>query len=243
MSRRVLVTRPEAEGRSLAEALGRRGIEAVQAPMLAIVPTGARLADADRFQAAVVTSRNGADGLAAATSRRALLVFAVGDATAERLHHHGFAPVTAAEGTGAALVDLLGRAVRPGDGPVLWASGDAVRVDLAAELGELGYEIERIVVYRAETAGSLPPAAARALAEGTAEGVLFFSPRSAQRFASLVTDAGLAPRTAGMTAHCLSAAVADAARALPWAAIRTAARPTRDDLLATLDDTSASDPD
>lgn len=243
MTRRVLITRPEAEARSLADILARRGIAAVLAPMLSILPTGARLADAAGFQAAVATSRNGADGLAAATGRRALPVFAVGDATAQRLRHHGFAPVTAAAGTGAALVGLIRQRFAPGGGALLWASGDEVRVDLAAELVNFGYAVERIVVYRSEPAAELPAAAARALADGGLDGVLFFSPRSTERFASLVTEAGLAPRTATMNAYCLSTAVADAARTLPWAAIRTAARPTRDDLLATLDEMFASDPD
>ena len=243
MTRRVLVTRPEAESHDLAEALRRRGIEPVMAPMLAIQPTGATIADADRYRAAIVTSGNGADGLAAATTRRELAVFAVGEATAERLRGHGFALVVAAEGTGHALVELILNKVRPGAGPLLWASGDEVRVDVADELGRHGYEVERVIAYRAMAADDLPAAARRALAEGAADGVLFFSPRTARRFASLVAGAGLTQRTAAMTAHCLSAAVADAARSLPWAAIRIAQRPTRNDLLATLDDTTTSDPD
>lgn len=243
MARRVLVTRPQAEAASLANELARRGIEAVMAPMLAIVPTGARIPDAVRFQAAAVTSGNGADGLAAAISRRALPVFAVGGATGEALRGHGFAPVFVAEGTGLALVGLILNKVLPVDGPLLWLSGDEVRVDLAAELGRNGIEVERVIGYRAEAAAELPAEAAKALSDGTVGGALFFSPRSAERFASLVTGAGLARQTAGMTAHCLSAAVAEAARTLPWATIRIARRPTRDDLLATLDDTTWSDPD
>lgn len=243
MTRRVLVTRPEAESRELADALRRRGIEPVMTPMLAIEPTGATVGDAGRYRAAIVTSGNGADGLAAATTRRELPVFAVGEATAERLRGHGFASVEAAEGTGLALVELILNKVRPDAGPLLWASGDEVRVDVADELGKHGYEVERVIAYRAVAADELPAAARRALAEGAAGGVLFFSPRTARRFASLVAGAGLTQRAAAMTAHCLSAAVADAARSLPWAAIRIAQRPTRDDLLATLDDTTASDPD
>lgn len=236
-TRRVLVTRPEADARPLVAELGRRGIGAVIAPLLAIVPTGVRVSDAGRFQAALVTSGNGADGLAAATSRRDLPVYAVGRATAERLRGHGFARVMAAEGTGHALAELILDNARPGDGPLLWLCGDEIRVDLAAELGGHGYEVERVIGYRAQAVEALPAAAARALSEGTVDGVLFFSPRTAERFASLVIDAGLAQNTAVLTAHCLSAAVADAARSLNWSAIRTAARPTRDDLLATLGDT------
>lgn len=237
----VILTRPEPESRVVAAELAGHGIASVIAPLLVIRPTGVAIADAGRYAAAVATSGNGVDGLAAATPRRALPLFTVGEATAGRARRHGFAPVHAADGTGAALVDLILRRIRPGDGAILWASGDEIRVDVAAELGGRGLEVDRVVVYRAEPVERLPADAARVLAEGTADGVLFFSPRSAERFATLVADAGLARRTAAMTAHCLSPAVADAARALPWAAILTAARPTRRDLLATLDATTADD--
>ena len=243
MPRRVIVTRPEADSSTLAEALRRRGIDAVLAPMLVVRPTGVRVDAVDRYRAAVITSGNGVDGLAAATPHRALPVFAVGEATAGRAIGHGFRPVVAADGTGAALADLLMERLRPGDGPILWPSGDDIRVDLAAELGGRGYAVDRVVVYRADPASALPAAAAEALADGSAQGVLFLSPRTAKRFVSLVTDAGLALRAATMSAHCLSPAVADAVRELPWAAVRTAARPTREDLLATLDDGPAPAPD
>lgn len=239
MARRVLVTRPAPEAESLADALRERGIEAVIAPMLEIRPTGLDLGDADGYRAAIATSRNGVDGLATATPRRALPLFAVGEATASRARALGFAPVTAAPGTGHALVDLVIEHCRPDDGPILWASGDEVRVDVAAELGVRGFAVDRAVVYRSVAAARLPDAANHALADGSADGVLFFSPRTAERFASLVTDAGLARQTAGMVAYCLSPAVAEAAGVLPWSAVRTARRPTREDLLAALDESTA----
>lgn len=242
MVRRVILTRPAPESHALARELARRGIESVIAPLLEVRPTGATLSAGAGYVAAVVTSGNGVDGLAAATADRRLAVFAVGAATARRARACGFSSVTAAAGTGAALVALIPTRLRPDDGPILWASGDDIRVDVAAELGKLGYRVDRAVVYRTEPAARLPGTAASALADGSADAILFFSPRTAARFATLAADAGLATRAAALTAHCLSPAVADAARALPWAAVRTAVRPTRRDLLATLGAGIPSDP-
>lgn len=243
MIRRILVTRPQADAEALIEALAARGFAAVLAPMLLIRPTGLVIPDARRFQAAAVTSGNGVDGLAAATDRRALPVFAVGKATADRARGHGFDPVIVAGGTGSVLVDLIRQRLHPANGPVVWASGDEARVDVAAELNGLGYTVERAVVYCADPVDALPDAARRALRESSVSGALFFSPRTAERFVSVVRDAGLARQVSTMTAHCLSPLVAGAVQALPWAALRTATRPTRDDLLTTLDDTISSDPD
>ncbi|MEQ8399152.1 uroporphyrinogen-III synthase [Thalassobaculum sp.] len=243
MTCRVLVTRPQAEAEALAIDLTRRGHEAVIAPMLVIRSTGIQLQDAERYQAAAVTSRNGVDGLASATDRRAVPVFAVGEATAEQALAVGFSPVTAARGTGGALVDLIQARLKPENGPILWASGDEVRVDLTTELGKRGFAVERAVVYRAEAVDRLSDAGLRALTDRPADAVLFFSPRTAERFVRLVLDAGLDRRVTTMAAHCLSPPIADTVKTLPWATIRTAARPTRDDLLAMLDDTISSNPD
>ena len=46
--------------------------------------------------------------------------------------------------------------------------------------------------------------------------------------------AGLADRAAGMTAFCLSPAVAVAADGLPWRNVQTAAKPEQDALMALL---------
>jgi uroporphyrinogen-III synthase len=240
VARRVILTRPEAESRAIADDLARLGIEALIAPLLEIRPTGARLEDTARYQAFLVTSGNGIDGLATATPRRDVTVFAVGRATAERARTHGFAAVAAAEGTGADLAGLVAGRLLPEGGPILWASGDEVRVDMADSLGERGFTVDRITVYRAEAARRLPAAAAQALIDATAEGVLLFSPRTARCFVSLVTDAGLTRRTIPMVAYCLSAAVAEAAGGLPWAAVRIAAQPSREGLLATLGDPTSS---
>lgn len=243
MARRVILTRPEAESRALAAELKRRGIDSVIAPMLVVRPAGARIAGAERYRAAVATSGNGIDGLAAATPRRAFPVFAVGEATARRARALGFEPVTAADGTGAALAHLILARLSTQGGPILWVSGNEVRVDLAQELGGRGFTVDRIVVYRAEVADRLSDAARRALVDGSVEAALLFSPRTAKHFVSLVREAGLAEQAAHMIACCLSPAVADAARGLPWAATRIAERPTRDDLLATLGDPRAPDPE
>ena len=243
MTRRVLITRPQAEAEALAAELTSRGHEAVIAPMLVIRSAGIQLRDAARYQAAAVTSGNGVDGLASATARRALPVFAVGEATAERALALGFDPVTSAQGTGGALVDLIRTTLHPANGPILWASGDEVRVDLTTELGNRGFAVERVIVYRTEPVDRLSDAGLHALMDRSLGGVLFFSPRTAERFVRLVLEAGLDGQVTTMAAHCLSPPIADTVGALPWATIRTAARPTREDLLATLDDGPAPAPD
>jgi uroporphyrinogen-III synthase len=88
-----------------------------------------------------------------------------------------------------------------------------------------------VVLYEARPAEALTKAAKAALADGTLDAALFFSPRTATTFVNLIVQARLEPAARRVAAVCLSAAVAEAARVLDWRAIRIAARPDQAALL------------
>jgi uroporphyrinogen-III synthase len=64
--------------------------------------------------------------------------------------------------------------------------------------------------------------------------VLFFSAETARAFVTLVGAAGLASRVADVEALAIGRPACVALEALPWRAIRVAARPTQDEMLALL---------
>ena len=76
--------------------------------------------------------------------------------------------------------------------------------------------------------------AAQALREGTLDGVLLFSPRSAKTFATLVTAAELTQACAKLSAFCISAATAAALAPLTFARVVVAGTPNQDAMLALL---------
>lgn len=215
-----------------------RGIEAVTAPMLTIVPTGAK-PDLDGAQAVMLTSANGARAFAAASPERGLPVFTVGDATAKCARLLGFDRVQSAGADSHSLVRLVRGTLDAAAGAVLHGCGEAVAGDPAGALQAAGFTVRRTVLYRADRATALDPATSDLLAEGRLDMVLFFSPRAAQTFVILVEQAGLSAACAGLSAICLSPAVADAAGAggpgPAWRAVRTAARPDMAALLEEID--------
>ncbi|UUX48519.1 uroporphyrinogen-III synthase [Nisaea acidiphila] len=233
---RILVTRALEDAQDLADELSADGIESILAPMLSVEFLEPRAAAADVVAAYAITSRNGAEALGRCTTDRATPVFAVGEATAERLREHGFAKVESANGDAAALAALIRRRVEPEAGPLVFLSAETVAGNLEAGLLDAGYDLRRIVAYRSEPAHELPREAAEALRKGQLDGALFFSPRTARTFVSLVEGAELTASCNGMTAYCISDAVADSVRALPWSAVRVAAAPTKRDLLSLLAD-------
>ncbi|HVC54131.1 MAG TPA: uroporphyrinogen-III synthase [Stellaceae bacterium] len=232
---RALVTRPHAASAGLAEALEARGIEAIVEPLFEIHYRAAPPPDLAGVQAILCTSGNGVRALARLSDERRLPLFAVGDATAAQARAAGFAAVENAGGAVGDLVRLVCRLLCPAAGHLLHVAGSAVAGDLAGELREAGFTVERAVLYEARPAAAFSAASAAALAAGSLDFVLFFSPRTAATFVRLAAQAGLAAATGCLTAVSISAA-ADAALAdLRFRERHIALRPDQPGLLASLD--------
>ncbi|WP_420402256.1 uroporphyrinogen-III synthase [Nisaea sp.] len=231
---RVLVTRALEDAQSLAADLAADGIDSALAPMLSYEFLDPQPDRSLRPAAFIVTSRNGAEALSRFTPERSVPVYAVGDATAERLSARGFEDVESAAGNAADLVALIRLRMKPADGTLVFLSAEEVAGDIEEAFLQSGYDVRRIVAYRSVPAKSFPAGAAAALRGRELDGVLFFSPKTGRNFTSLVDHADLAACCSGMTAFCLSQAVADSVAALPWGAVRVAERPTKKDLLGLL---------
>jgi len=239
---RWLITRPAEDAAPLAAALAARGHAAVVAPMFEVDFADPEPADLTDIQAVLLTSANGARALAGLTPRRDPPVLAVGDATAAAARAAGFADVTSAAGDAAALARLAADRLDPAGGPLFHAAGKVVAGDLKGTLEAAGFTVRRAVLYRTRAAQTLPAAAASGLAGGTIDGVLFFSPRTAEVFVRLVRAAGLTVHLASLYALCLSRAVAERLDAAAWRAVCVAGRPNIRALLALLDDVAAGRP-
>ena len=230
---RLLITRIEAEARRLADALAAAGHDCAVAPLLAIVPRVAPL-DLRGVQALLVTSGSGIEGLAAATERRDLPLYAVGDSTARKARAAGFSTVHSAGGNVEDLTDLVATRLDPAAGRLLHAAGAALAGDLAGALAARGFAVDRVTLYDSVAATALPEPVAQGLAAGAFDGVLFFSPRTAATFVTLARNGLPKPDFSGRTAYCLSAAVADALAPLGFGRVLVAAHPTEADLRALL---------
>jgi uroporphyrinogen-III synthase len=231
---RVLITRPRPEAAALARELEARGHQPLIQHLLAIEPLGGPPPAVDGVQAILITSANAAPALASLGAPPP--VIAVGEASARAVRAAGIAQVTVAGGDATGLARHLIAHLDPGEGALLHVCGADVRPGLAEPLAAAGFELRRHVVYRAVPARELAPPVVAALRERRIAAVLLFSPRTAATFAALVLRHDLAACLAGSEALCLSAAIAEAAGAVPWRRIRIAARPETEALLRLLDE-------
>lgn len=243
---RLLLTRPREDAAQSAERLAALGHEVALEPLLTIRlrPQPEALAEAlAGAQALALTSVNGLRALIAseegaseaATKRRDLPVFAVGPASAEAARAAGFRCVESAEGDAAALAGLIVRRLDPGAGALLHPAGRVSAGGLAERLAAAGFELRRLVLYEAAPAERLGERTRAGLHARAFDGALFYSPRTAATFVSLVREAGLEGDCRGLTAYCLSPAVAAALAPLGLKRLRIATEPSEAALLQTVE--------
>jgi len=230
---RVLITRPLEDAEPLAARLRALGHAVLIEPLLEIVPLEHPLPDLKQFQALLFTSANGVRAFVRSSESRALPVFAVGRATADTAIRSGFSIVSSADGDVEALAGLVIARCRPAAGALLQIAATERAGDLAGRLAAAGFVVRRDVRYEARPATALSPATVAALAAGEVGAVLLFSPRTARALTRLLAAAGLVAAARGVTAVCLSDAVAAAADC-PWRALEVAARPDLEALLERL---------
>jgi len=232
---RLLITRPTDDAEGLAQALTDRGIETMIEPMMSVADVAGPDPDMTRVQAILITSANGIRAFARRTRERATKVYAVGDASARTARDLGFRDVASASGDVEALASLVRAELDPGRGALIHVAGTHVAGNLSRILEDAEFEVRRQVIYEAVAANRLSAEAAAAFATGALDGVLLFSPRTAEIFVNLVTAAGFAGACAALDAYCLSQAVAQEAGHLVWRHVFIARDPDQDALLALIE--------
>lgn len=229
---RLLITRPEEDGSRLAERIEALGHQPVMLPLLDIafpelphVPLGG-------VQALIATSRNALRALrrnGAFVEARGLPIYCVGEATADFAGQLGFADIRAGAGTAKDLAPLIARTAKPGDGALLYLTGEQIAFDLAGVLAALRFEVIRVIVYAAQEHDGAAAQLAAHLHAGV-EGAVLMSPRTAQIFAALI-EAAPAADIRGLTCYCYSQAVAKPLEHIQGLRLSIAARPAEADLL------------
>ncbi|WMT92350.1 uroporphyrinogen-III synthase [Pelagibacterium sp. H642] len=208
--RSILVTRPHPDAERTAAGLAALGLEPIVAPMLEARFTGADLPDAAPFAALAVTSANGVRALAAHPQGERfanLPVYAVGDHTAAEARAVGFERISAAGGTLDDLCAII-LADKPA-GPIFYPAPLHQSGDLAGRLAEAGIEVETRILYQMCAATVLPPGLDQRLIDGAIAGAVFYSRRTAEIFAGLVSGSQYEQVRRSLSCLCLSEKVAE----------------------------------
>jgi uroporphyrinogen-III synthase len=207
---RVVVTRPQPQGKHSAEALAARGHDVWEVPLMRVEPIDADISGS--WGGVIITSANAAGvlgGNPAFGALRKLPLYAVGRRSGEAAQEAGFSDVTSAGGAVHDLVRLLRGRRADAKAPLLYLAGEDRAADLIGELAASGIAAELRVVYRA-VALPFPDELAAALeAGGDVQAVLHFSRRSAANYLAGARGAGIAEQAMAVRHYCLSEQVAE----------------------------------
>lgn len=232
---RVLITRPLEDAEPLAARLRALGHTTIVEPLIDIVIADGPEVDVTGVQALLFTSANGARAAARRIGTRDMPVMAVGPATDATARALGFAHVTQSLGEGVeGLAATIRATLDPKAGPLLHVTGTVTAGDLRASLAPQGFVVRVERLYEARSRTSLSGALAAELDAGLIDAALFFSPRTADLFVTLIQAENLEARCGRIRALGLSPAVAKALAPLPFRNVEAAAHPTTDALLACL---------
>lgn len=237
---RILVTRPSPDGERTAEALTAMGHDALLAPMLEVRFETDVPIDLTGAAALAFTSRNGvraARAHAAFDVLSKLKAYCVGGGTADEAESAGFQSVICADGDLEALARSI---VAAGEtGPVLHLRGRHAAGDLSGDLEREDIESRAAILYRSEPVTALPRTAETVLSKGQIDAILFYSPRTAKTFVSILKDDALiSARTTPCL--CLSDAIAQPLRDAGFERVKVAVTPDAASLMRLVADESAS---
>jgi uroporphyrinogen-III synthase len=233
----VLVTRPHPDNEATARALRERGFAVVLAPLLRFeqIPLSEEL-DAD-FAGVIVTSANALRAVEAQMSALlALPLFAVGDHTAAEARRIGFAKVISADGDAAKLRARVRKELKANKaGKLLYLAGADLSRDLAAELGDDGFEVVTRTSYRMVALAGLSRETREAFAANEVEAVLHYSQRSARAFLEAARAEGVEITALAVPQCCISANVAAILREAGAVYVLAAASPDENALFGALE--------
>ena len=233
---RVLVTRPEPDGKRLAGLLRARGHEPLIQPLLQIAPRPSESLPDEPLQAILFTSRNAVRAIAAhpdVARLRDVPVFCVGEATARLAIESGFARVAPidAPGAGEQLAARIVARLESEGGALFFPSGAAISFDLPAALRGHGFKVVRQIVYGTAPVESFSAQTLAALRSSSLDAVLLMSPRSAAHFAALAARHGVEAEARQLLYYCMSGAIGAALAPLGATRLHVSATPTQNALL------------
>jgi uroporphyrinogen-III synthase len=220
----LLLTRPQAQSRALAHKIDTEFPDKATcliSPLLSIIPIG-DLPDLSEFQALLFTSVNGVQAFAALDTAFTARCYCVGSRTAEAAQNAGFNAISA-NGTGAELISLVAKDLKPAVGPILHIRGEHTAGDVAENLALLDFTVEQAVLYR-QHACDLSAAAQHALANGEVRGLPLYSPLTARNLAEILQKNPGWPCD-GLTVLCISQNVAAEVQNLALGHVEVSATP------------------
>jgi uroporphyrinogen-III synthase len=185
-------------------------------------------------EAVLITSRNGAQALAALTELRDMMVLCVGDSTEAAAQSAGFTRTCSCGGNVQSMADYIVDAY-DADSRFVYVSAEHTREDLPALLQSFGMQTEQVVAYSAVASETLSETLVEHIKREQVDGIIFLSQRTAEIFMTLARNAGIAEELGALTAYCISETAAEPLQKAGWKQLAVAKQATLASVVASVD--------
>ncbi len=145
----ILLTRPLEDCHEMILKFQSLGHEISHLPLINIEGLKYEVPNYSEFKGIIFTSSNAIKFLDIKNIDKKLKCFCVGNATEKKARSVGFQNVFAAEGNVNNLKELILQNFKPSEGKLIYISGEIISSNLDEELISDGYNVERIINYRA----------------------------------------------------------------------------------------------
>ena len=234
MAINILITRPEKDAEILGMELNRIGFDTVIYPILKLVDLNSKLPNISDFLYIIISSKNGVRVFANKYDERDICLYVIGEGSAEEAYKQGFNNVIIGGKDAADLCKKIKSELGTNSGKFLYISAVDQSYDITSELRDYGYNIEKLVLYEVIAKSNLDEGLLNNIEDGIIDCVLFFSPRSAAIFSSLIKKAGKGDIVKEVRAFCISRSIAKKANELKWKMVYVSAEPNKRSLIELL---------
>jgi uroporphyrinogen-III synthase len=223
----ALITRPTSDAETTYSELEEIGVASFIEPMLHVNYLEPKIKI--NTEKIIITSGHAARALS--NIAKDIKIIAVGKHTEQVAMELGFTDIEHADGDSKALVDFIKAKYSPPNDSFIYAAAPITAGNLQEGLQKCGFNIRKIEVYEALPAEKLSDECITKLKQQAFDLIVFYSPRTAEVFASLITKHALEQTLITTRAFCLSKNVAEPIKKLQFAKINVAKKPENQYLL------------
>ncbi len=184
----ILLTRPLEDNREMILRFQSLGHEVTHIPLISIEGIKYEDLNFSDFKGIVFTSSNAIKFLDTKSVDKKINCFCVGSATESKAKSVGFQNICAADGNVNNLKELILQNFNPSDGKLLYVSGEIISNDLDQILISEGYNIQRIINYKANPVEKFSDTFIKKLKLNMPEIVFVYSQNSAISFLNLIKN-------------------------------------------------------
>ena len=184
----ILLTRPLEDNREMILKFQSLGHEVTHMPLISIEGIKYEDLNFSDFKGIIFTSSNAIKFLDTKSIDKKINCFCVGSATESKAKSIGFQNIFAADGNVNNLKELILQNFNSSDGKLLYVSGEIISNDLDQKLISEGYNIQRIINYKANPVEKFSDTFIEKLKLNMPEIVYVYSQNSAISFLNLIKN-------------------------------------------------------